>query len=70
MHEDLKIPVVNPLLAFTLIKRLQSDWRNVVHSLEATENIRGNEDACEIRGKLLASDSVVRRETPLSYSDD
>lgn len=42
----------------------------MVHSLEATENIRGNEDACEIRGKLLASDSVVRRETPLSYSDD
>uniref|UniRef100_A0A452I8Z3 Prolyl 4-hydroxylase subunit alpha-3 n=1 Tax=Gopherus agassizii TaxID=38772 RepID=A0A452I8Z3_9SAUR len=28
----------NPLLAYTLIKRLQSDWLNVVHSLEASEN--------------------------------
>eukprot|EP00073_Rattus_norvegicus_P034015 XP_008757983.1 PREDICTED: prolyl 4-hydroxylase subunit alpha-3 isoform X1 [Rattus norvegicus] len=47
LHEDLKIPVVNPLLAFTLIKRLQSDWRNVVHSLEATENIRALKDGYE-----------------------
>lgn len=70
VHEDLTIPVVNPLLAFTLIKRLQSDWRNVVHSLEATENIRGNEEGGEGRGKLPAPDSVVRRETLLSYNED
>uniref|UniRef100_F7BV01 Prolyl 4-hydroxylase subunit alpha-3 n=1 Tax=Equus caballus TaxID=9796 RepID=F7BV01_HORSE len=44
LHEDSATPVSNPLLAFTLIKRLQSDWRNVVHSLEASENIRGNEE--------------------------
>uniref|UniRef100_A0A8C0GJW4 Prolyl 4-hydroxylase N-terminal domain-containing protein n=1 Tax=Chelonoidis abingdonii TaxID=106734 RepID=A0A8C0GJW4_CHEAB len=31
----------NPLLAYTLIKRLQSDWLNVVHSLEASENTQG-----------------------------
>ncbi|ERE78585.1 prolyl 4-hydroxylase subunit alpha-3 [Cricetulus griseus] len=47
LHEDVTIPVVNPLLAFTLIKRLQSDWRNVVHSLEATENIRALKDGYE-----------------------
>ncbi|GAB1292386.1 Procollagen-proline 4-dioxygenase [Apodemus speciosus] len=47
LHKDLTIPVVNPLLAFTLIKRLQSDWRNVVHSLEATENIRALKDGYE-----------------------
>lgn len=70
LHEDLKIPVVNPLLAFTLIKRLQSDWRNVVHSLEATENIRGNEEGCGTQGKLLAPDSVVKREKLLSYNED
>ncbi|XP_060223636.1 prolyl 4-hydroxylase subunit alpha-3 isoform X3 [Meriones unguiculatus] len=47
LHKDVKSPVVNPLLAFTLIKRLQSDWRNVVHSLEATENIRALKDGYE-----------------------
>lgn len=70
LHEDLTTPVVNPLLAFTLIKRLQCDWRNVVHSLEATENIRGTEEGCEVWGKLPAPDSVVRRETLLGYSED
>lgn len=45
LHEDSATPVSNPLLAFALIKRLQSDWRNVVHSLEASENTRGNEEA-------------------------
>ncbi|XP_064414096.1 prolyl 4-hydroxylase subunit alpha-3 isoform X2 [Latimeria chalumnae] len=29
----------NPLLAYTLIKRLQLEWMNVVHSNEANENI-------------------------------
>ncbi|XP_011851617.1 PREDICTED: prolyl 4-hydroxylase subunit alpha-3, partial [Mandrillus leucophaeus] len=47
LHEDSTTPVANPLLAFTLIKRLQSDWRNVVHSLEASENIRALKDGYE-----------------------
>ncbi|KAM4846540.1 prolyl 4-hydroxylase subunit alpha-3 isoform 2-T2 [Thomomys bottae] len=47
LHEDSTTPVDNPLLAFTLIKRLQSDWRNVVHSLEASENIRALKDGYE-----------------------
>ncbi|XP_037697234.1 prolyl 4-hydroxylase subunit alpha-3 isoform X2 [Choloepus didactylus] len=47
LHEDSATPVANPLLAFTLIKRLQSDWRNVVHSLEASENIRALKDGYE-----------------------
>ncbi|XP_036077243.1 prolyl 4-hydroxylase subunit alpha-3 isoform X3 [Rousettus aegyptiacus] len=47
LHEDSETPVSNPLLAFTLIKRLQSDWRNVVHSLEASENIRALKDGYE-----------------------
>ncbi|KAG8137111.1 hypothetical protein E2320_005663 [Naja naja] len=33
--------MANPLMAFALIKRLQSDWRNVVYSLEGSENIQG-----------------------------
>ncbi|XP_021098947.1 prolyl 4-hydroxylase subunit alpha-3 isoform X3 [Heterocephalus glaber] len=47
LHEDSATPVANPLLAFTLIKRLQSDWRNVVHSLEASENIQALKDGYE-----------------------
>ncbi|XP_045672253.1 prolyl 4-hydroxylase subunit alpha-3 isoform X3 [Ursus americanus] len=47
LHEDSATPVSNPLLAYTLIKRLQSDWRNVVHSLEASENIRALKDGYE-----------------------
>ncbi|XP_027629950.1 prolyl 4-hydroxylase subunit alpha-3 isoform X1 [Tupaia chinensis] len=47
LHEDSATPVANPLLAFTLIKRLQSDWRNVVHSLEARENIQALKDGYE-----------------------
>ncbi|XP_075402382.1 prolyl 4-hydroxylase subunit alpha-3 isoform X1 [Tenrec ecaudatus] len=47
LHEDSVTPVANPLLAFTLIKRLQSDWRNVVHSLEASENIHALKDGYE-----------------------
>ncbi|MED6283096.1 hypothetical protein CHARACLAT_005211, partial [Characodon lateralis] len=30
----------NPLVAFTLIKRLHSEWLNVIHSNEAQENIQ------------------------------
>ncbi|XP_053417263.1 prolyl 4-hydroxylase subunit alpha-3 isoform X1 [Nycticebus coucang] len=47
LHEESTTPVANPLLAFTLIKRLQSDWRNIVHSLEASENIRALKDGYE-----------------------
>ncbi|XP_030236801.1 prolyl 4-hydroxylase subunit alpha-3-like [Gadus morhua] len=30
--------MANPLIAFTLIKRLQSEWANLVYSNEASEN--------------------------------
>ncbi|XP_005308582.2 prolyl 4-hydroxylase subunit alpha-3 isoform X1 [Chrysemys picta bellii] len=38
LHQGTGGSAANPLLAYTLIKRLQSDWLNVVHSLEASEN--------------------------------
>nr|XP_028581668.1 prolyl 4-hydroxylase subunit alpha-3 isoform X2 [Podarcis muralis] len=38
LHQGAGSTVVNPLLAYTLIKRLQSDWLNVVYSAEASEN--------------------------------
>lgn len=41
LHQDPKASVDNPLLAFSLIKRLHSDWPNVVYSDEATENTQG-----------------------------
>lgn len=33
--------MANPLVAFTLIKRLHSEWLNVVYSNEALENLQG-----------------------------
>lgn len=41
LHQDPKASVDNPLLAFSLIKRLHSDWPNVIYSDEATENTQG-----------------------------
>ncbi|XP_073779538.1 prolyl 4-hydroxylase subunit alpha-3 isoform X18 [Danio rerio] len=33
-------PIANPIAAFKLVKRLKSEWLNVVHSTEAEENIK------------------------------
>ncbi|NWR86231.1 P4HA3 hydroxylase, partial [Furnarius figulus] len=38
LHQDPEASVDNPLLAFSLIKRLCSDWPNIIHSGEATRN--------------------------------
>uniref|UniRef100_A0A8C8S3I0 Prolyl 4-hydroxylase subunit alpha-3 n=1 Tax=Pelusios castaneus TaxID=367368 RepID=A0A8C8S3I0_9SAUR len=38
LHHRAGASTANPLLAYTLIKRLQSDWLNVVYSTEASEN--------------------------------
>ncbi|KAF4804947.1 Prolyl 4-hydroxylase subunit alpha-3 [Turdus rufiventris] len=38
LHQDPKASVDNPLLAFSLIKRLYSDWPNIVYSDEAASN--------------------------------
>ncbi|NXT82190.1 P4HA3 hydroxylase, partial [Zapornia atra] len=38
LHQDPKTSVDNPLLGFSLIKRLHSDWPNVIYSEEATQN--------------------------------
>uniref|UniRef100_A0ACB8FF01 Uncharacterized protein n=1 Tax=Sphaerodactylus townsendi TaxID=933632 RepID=A0ACB8FF01_9SAUR len=37
-HQGMGDSVVNPLSAYTLIKRLQVDWLNVVYSAEASQN--------------------------------
>ncbi|NXA01694.1 P4HA3 hydroxylase, partial [Nesospiza acunhae] len=38
LHQDPKASVDNPLLAFSLIKRLHSDWPNIIYNDEATRN--------------------------------
>ncbi|NWV06141.1 P4HA3 hydroxylase, partial [Ptilonorhynchus violaceus] len=38
LHQDPEASVDNPLLAFSLIKRLHSDWPNVIYSNEAAGN--------------------------------
>ncbi|XP_032075579.1 prolyl 4-hydroxylase subunit alpha-3 [Thamnophis elegans] len=40
LHQGSSGTMANPLMAFALIKRLQSDWRNVVYSMEGSENIQ------------------------------
>ncbi|XP_066538828.1 prolyl 4-hydroxylase subunit alpha-3 [Hoplias malabaricus] len=40
-HNKLAPAIANPLMAFTLIKRLQSEWMNLVYSNEADENLEG-----------------------------
>ncbi|NXP65188.1 P4HA3 hydroxylase, partial [Chloropsis cyanopogon] len=47
LHQDPEASVDNPLLAFSLIKRLHSDWPNVIYSDEATRNAQGT-------GRMLA----------------
>ncbi|KFV12279.1 Prolyl 4-hydroxylase subunit alpha-3, partial [Tauraco erythrolophus] len=54
LHQDPKASVDNPLLAFSLIKRLHSDWPNVIYSDEATENTQA----------LHASFKEVEQELP------
>ncbi|XP_065535020.1 prolyl 4-hydroxylase subunit alpha-3 isoform X2 [Lathamus discolor] len=44
LHQDPQASVDNPLLAFGLIKRLYSDWPNVIYSDEATENTQALHD--------------------------
>ncbi|OCT96435.1 hypothetical protein XELAEV_18014113mg [Xenopus laevis] len=39
-HQASHSPVQDPILAYTLLKRLQSEWMNVVYSSEADENIQ------------------------------
>lgn len=41
LYKGTEAAMVNPLMAFTLIKRLHSEWLNVVYSNEALENAQG-----------------------------
>ncbi|XP_062328776.1 prolyl 4-hydroxylase subunit alpha-3 isoform X1 [Osmerus eperlanus] len=43
----------NPLVAFTLIKRLQSEWQNVVYSEEAVENTQALRSGYEEEEAIL-----------------
>uniref|UniRef100_A0A3Q1IK69 Prolyl 4-hydroxylase N-terminal domain-containing protein n=1 Tax=Anabas testudineus TaxID=64144 RepID=A0A3Q1IK69_ANATE len=41
LYKGSETAMANPLAAFTLIKRLHSEWLNVVYSNEALENAQG-----------------------------
>ncbi|XP_069825615.1 prolyl 4-hydroxylase subunit alpha-3 isoform X2 [Dendropsophus ebraccatus] len=47
LHHTTANPVSDPVSAFTLIKRLQSEWMNVVNNLENNENVRVLKDGYE-----------------------
>ncbi|XP_073517347.1 prolyl 4-hydroxylase subunit alpha-3 isoform X2 [Phyllobates terribilis] len=53
LHHTAGTPVSDPIFAFTLLKRLQSEWMNVVHSAEIDENIRVLKDGYEKVEKKL-----------------
>ncbi|KAL6470889.1 hypothetical protein MHYP_G00195390 [Metynnis hypsauchen] len=40
IYNELASALANPLVAFTLIKRLQSEWPNLVYNYEAEENLQ------------------------------
>ncbi len=42
IYDKPSAPIANPIVAFKLVKRLKSEWMNVVHSNEAEENINGS----------------------------
>nr|DBA32365.1 TPA: hypothetical protein GDO54_000164 [Pyxicephalus adspersus] len=46
-HEKARTPVSDPVVAYTLLKRLQSEWTNVVNNLEAGDNIKVLKDGYE-----------------------
>ncbi|XP_067888900.1 prolyl 4-hydroxylase subunit alpha-3 [Heterodontus francisci] len=51
--------ISNPLFAYTLIKRLQIDWQNIVYSNEAIENIQALKDGYEkIEAKLPKAEDL------------
>ncbi|XP_063301046.1 prolyl 4-hydroxylase subunit alpha-3 [Pelobates fuscus] len=52
-HQVTDNPVADPILAYTLLKRLHLEWMNVVHSLEVTENIQALKDGYEKVAKDL-----------------
>ncbi|XP_073404637.1 prolyl 4-hydroxylase subunit alpha-3 [Dendrobates tinctorius] len=53
LHHTARTPVSDPIFAFTLLKRLHSEWINVVQSLETNENIRVLKDGFEKVEKKL-----------------
>ncbi|XP_041438720.1 prolyl 4-hydroxylase subunit alpha-3 [Xenopus laevis] len=58
-HQASHSPVQDPILAYTLLKRLQSEWMNVVYSSEADENIQALRDGYEkVKKNLPISEDV------------
>ncbi|XP_062434453.1 prolyl 4-hydroxylase subunit alpha-3 isoform X5 [Rhea pennata] len=67
LHQEPAASVDNPLLAFGLIKRLHSDWRNVVYSEAASENtrvVRRPPGAVPLPAELQAGFEELRQELP------
>ncbi|XP_067841484.1 prolyl 4-hydroxylase subunit alpha-3 isoform X2 [Heptranchias perlo] len=59
VYQEPVTAISNPLFAFTLIKRLQSDWQNIVYSNEAIENIQALKvDYGKIEAKLPKAEDL------------
>ncbi|MEE6473272.1 hypothetical protein FKM82_009927 [Ascaphus truei] len=53
LHQVPNTPVADPILAYTLLKRLQSEWMNVIHSPEANDNTQALKNGYEKLEKNL-----------------
>uniref|UniRef100_UPI00398F885D prolyl 4-hydroxylase subunit alpha-3 isoform X2 n=1 Tax=Pristiophorus japonicus TaxID=55135 RepID=UPI00398F885D len=59
VYQEPVTAISNPLFAYTLIKRLQIDWQNIVYSNEAIENIQALKDDYEkIEAKLPKAEDL------------
>lgn len=58
IYNESSATIANPLVAFKLVKRLQSEWLNVVYSSEAEENLQGDFHTQTHLGKSLISCTV------------
>ncbi|NXO25703.1 P4HA3 hydroxylase, partial [Cisticola juncidis] len=60
LHQDPEASVDNPLLAFSLIKRLHSDWPNIIYSDEATGNAQAlHAGLWEVERELPGSEDLA-----------
>ncbi|XP_030055866.1 prolyl 4-hydroxylase subunit alpha-3 [Microcaecilia unicolor] len=59
-HQEAEKSIANPILAYTLIKRLHSEWMNVAHSMESSENIQAFQNGFKkVEGDLLTAEDLA-----------
>nr|XP_033803422.1 prolyl 4-hydroxylase subunit alpha-3 [Geotrypetes seraphini] len=59
-HQEAGTSMTNPILAYTLIKRLQSEWMNIAYSVESSENVQVFQNGFKkVEGDLLTAEDLA-----------